>query len=118
MKREEIIEELEWDEHIETNPKKKEAYSMAIKSLEQELCEDAISREDFKNWIKELRMQLEPKNYQTLREYHIADNMLLNIYQLSNYLPSVTPAQKLYIDKQRGFQAQSISDMREVEEWK
>ena len=35
MTREEVIEELEWDEHIETNPKKKEAYSVAIKSIKK-----------------------------------------------------------------------------------
>lgn len=45
MIKEEAIEELKWDEHFETDPKKKEALETAIKSLEQEPCEDAISRQ-------------------------------------------------------------------------
>ena len=36
MTKEEAIEELEFDEHFETDSKKKEAYSMAIESLKQE----------------------------------------------------------------------------------
>ena len=36
MTREEAIKELEWDEHIEINPKKKEAFQMAIEALKQE----------------------------------------------------------------------------------
>ena len=40
MTKEEAIEELKWNEYFESNPEKKEAQSMAIKSLEQEPCED------------------------------------------------------------------------------
>lgn len=36
MTKEEAIEELERDEHIETNPKKKEALNMGIKALKQD----------------------------------------------------------------------------------
>ena len=36
MTKEEAIEELEFDEHFETDSKKKEAYSMAIKALKRE----------------------------------------------------------------------------------
>ena len=87
MTREEAIKNLKWllecsyvDDFLDTE---NEALDMAIKALEQEPCEDAISREDAR-----MMLTCEIKDGMTITDYiKMVDKRL-------RQLPSVTPKEK------------------------
>lgn len=66
---------------------KKELEALA---LEQEPCEDAISREDAEQMFRNIRCHLKPQDYKSAEEFNTRDLMLLNAEQMIHALPSVT----------------------------
>jgi hypothetical protein len=74
---------LDWDDaHYD-------ALQMAIKALEQEPCEDTISRAEAEAIFRNARSKLNPSEYKTADEFNTRDLMLLNAEQLIHLLPSV-----------------------------
>ena len=80
--------------------KKYEAYDVAIKALEQEPCEDAISRADAEALFRNARGELHKsairneQNGHPIKDLHTRDLMLLNAEQMIHLLPPVTPKQR------------------------
>lgn len=67
------------------------AIAMAIEALEQEPCEDCISRAEAEALFREARINLNPKMYKSADEFNTRDLMLLNAEQMIHLLPSVQP---------------------------
>ena len=73
----------------------KEALDLAIKALEQQPCEDVISRAEAEAIFRNARSKLNPSDYKTADEFSTRDLMLLNAEQFIHLLPSVTPQPKI-----------------------
>lgn len=111
MTREEAIAQLKMDRDLANfNPmtgeeepmnedcrKSVEALDMAIKALEQQPCEDAISRAEAEAIFRNARSKLNPSDYKTADEFNTRDLMLLNAEQLIHLLPSVRPQEPKWI---------------------
>ena len=81
----EILVNATFSEEWQGNEDLTTAYHMAIKALEQQPCEDCVSREDAKKFLYE---ELDRLNNDEL--YDIFSKIIDDMY---NELPSVTPAQ-------------------------
>ena len=82
----------------------KEALDMAIKALEQEPCDDVISRAEAEAIFRNARSKLNPSDYKTADEFNTRDLMLLNAEQFIHLLPSVRPQEPktghwIFVDK-------------------
>ena len=57
--------------------------------VEQEPCDDAISRKDAEQMFRNIRSHLKPQDYKSAEEFNTRDLMLLNAEQMIHALPSV-----------------------------
>lgn len=67
----------------------KAGYSQAKFDLEQEPCDDAVSRKDAEQMFRNIRCHLKPQDYKSAEEFNTRDLMLLNAEQMIHALPSV-----------------------------
>ena len=74
-----------------TEEKAIECFKLAVEALEQESCEDVISRAEAEAIFRNARSKLNPSDYKTADEFNTKDLMLLNAEQLIHLLPSVKP---------------------------
>lgn len=63
--------------------------------LEQQPCDDAVSRKDAEQMFRNIRNHLKPQDYKSAEEFNTRDLMLLNAEQMIHALPPVTPQQKM-----------------------
>lgn len=66
--------------------------------VEQEPCDDAISRKDAEQMFRNIRGHLKPQDYKSAEEFNTRDLMLLNAEQMIHALPSVTHKSGKWID--------------------
>lgn len=66
-------------------------------ALEQEPCDDVISRAEAEAIFRNARSKLNPSDYKTADEFNTRDLMLLNAEQLIHLLPSVKPQEPKWI---------------------
>lgn len=97
----EMLEEKQVNSDVPLDGEDIEALDMAISALSTEPCEDCISRTEVIKAIDEREDVNGKVNAEDIRTDIVT-------------MPSVQPTKKgeLYIDKPRGYQCQSISDMR------
>ena len=71
-------------------------------NIEQEPCDDAISRKDAEQMFRNIRSHLKLQDYKSAEEFNTRDLMLLNAEQMIHALPSVTQKSGKWIKVKSG----------------